>query len=340
MMASVCARPYHNHASSLKKDHGIFLLLPGILLKYLPKRCILNFVRYLQQAFRPVIMKAKDTFFRKKTTINAGGRLIDLSIPAVMGIINLTPDSFFADSRKPTVEAALAQAVKMVAEGATFLDIGAYSSRPGATDISVSEETDRLLPVIEAIVKIYPHVILSVDTFRAKVAKKAIQAGAHIINDISGGQLDEDMFDTIAQLQVPYVLMHMKGNPQNMVTKATYDDVFSEVFDYFNERVYKLKCLGIHDVILDPGFGFAKNADHTYTLMNRLEEFSRLELPILAGISRKRMIYGLTGGTAANALNGTTVLNTIALSKGANILRVHDVTEAVEVVKIYTALQN
>jgi len=279
----------------------------------------------------------KDTFFQKKATLNAGGKLIDLSRPKVMGIINLTPDSFYAGSRKPLTGEAVEQAEKMLSEGAAFLDLGAYSSRPGAEDISVQEEMDRLLPAVEAITNKFPHAVLSVDTFRAPVAEAAIKAGAHIINDISGGQLDADMFATIARLQVPYILMHMKGNPQNMNSLANYDDVFGEVYDYFVERYYQLKQLGVKDVIIDPGFGFAKKPEHGYTLMNRLQEFNQLQLPILVGVSRKKMIYGLLGGTAAEALNGTTALNTIALTKGANILRVHDVKDAVDAVKVWEA---
>jgi len=278
---------------------------------------------------------AKDTFFRKKATLNAGGSLIDLSSPKVMGIINLTPDSFYAGSRKPGVDNALLQAEKMLDEGATFLDLGAYSSRPGAEDISVQEETDRLLPVVEAIHDAFPQAVLSVDTFRAKVAEVAINAGAHIINDISGGQLDADMFATVARLQVPYILMHMKGNPQNMQQQAQYEDVFAEVFDYFTDRYHQLKQLGVHDVIIDPGFGFAKTPEHGYALMSRLQEFNMLQLPVLVGISRKSIVYKITGGKSADALNGTTALNTIALTKGANILRVHDVKEAVEAIKIW-----
>jgi dihydropteroate synthase len=282
---------------------------------------------------------AKDTFFRKKTTLNAGGYLIDLDEPKVMGVINLTPDSFFAGSRKRSVEEAVQQAGKMLTEGATFLDLGAYSSRPGAQDISIVEETDRLLPVVEAIAANYPEAILSIDTFRSKVAEAAIGAGAHMINDISGGQLDEDMFATIARLQVPYILMHMKGTPQNMVQKADYEDVIAEVYDYFAAKYYQLKQLGINDVIIDPGFGFAKKQEHSYALMSRLQEFNRLQLPLLAGISRKKMIYNLLGVTPEESLNGTTALNAIALTKGANILRVHDVKEAVEAVKIFMACQ-
>ena len=278
---------------------------------------------------------AKDTLFKKKVTINTGGKLIGLSVPKVMGIINITPDSFYAGSRKPLLNDALLQANKMLADGADFLDIGSYSSRPGAEHISEQEEIDRLLPVVELITANYPDAFISIDTFRSNVAEVAVNAGAHIINDISGGQLDENMFATVAKLKVPYILMHMKGNPQNMVQQASYKDVFTEVLDYFAWRYHQLKQLGIHDVIIDPGFGFAKNAEHNYTLMNRLNEFDVLGLPILVGVSRKRMVYGITGGTPDEALNGTTALNTIALTKGANILRVHDVKEAVEAIRIY-----
>ncbi|WP_439694804.1 dihydropteroate synthase [Mucilaginibacter sp. AW1-7] len=282
---------------------------------------------------------AKDTFFRKKITLNAGGKLINLAAPKVMGIINITPDSFYATSRKPSVDEALQQAQKMLADGAAFLDIGAYSSRPGAVDITAAEEADRLLPVIEAIVAAFPDAVLSVDTFRAQVAEAAVKAGAHMINDISGGTLDAGMFATVARLQVPYILMHMKGTPQNMVQMAQYDDVFNEVLDYFVSKYQQLKQLGVHDVIIDPGFGFAKKQEHNYALMKRMQDFDILELPLLAGISRKKMVYGLLGSAAADALNGTTVLNAIALTKGTNILRVHDVKEAVEAVKIWEACQ-
>lgn len=283
---------------------------------------------------------AKDTFFHKKATLNARGRLIDLSTPRVMGIINLTPDSFYAGSRQPAVADALQQAEKMLSEGAAFLDLGAYSSRPNADDISVQQETDRLLPVVEALVNKFPDAILSIDTFRSQVAEAAIRAGAHIINDISGGELDKDMFATVARLKAPYILMHMKGNPKTMNQLAVYDDVFAEVFDYFTGKYQQLKKLGVADVILDPGFGFAKKYQHGYALLNRLDEFQQLQLPILVGMSRKRMIYSQLGITADDALNGTTVLNTIALTKGAGILRVHDVTAAIQAIKLLQLLQN
>ena len=278
---------------------------------------------------------AKDTFFHKKATLNAGGKLIDLSKPKVMGIINLTPDSFYAGSRKLGIDAALLQAEKILTEGADFLDLGAYSSRPGADDISVQEETDRLLPVVEAIVSRFSDAVLSIDTFRASVAAAAIKAGAHIINDISGGQLDSDMFGTVARLQVPYILMHMKGDPKTMQQLAVYNDVFAEVYDYFADKYYQLKQLGVHDVIIDPGFGFAKTPEQGYALIKRLPDFAMLGLLVLVGVSRKSIVYKITGGKSADALNGTTALNTITLTKGANILRVHDVKEAVEAVKIW-----
>ena len=277
----------------------------------------------------------KDTFFKKRETLNAGGKLIDLSSPKVMGIINLTPDSFFIGSRKQSIPEILMQAEKMLSEGATFLDLGAYSSRPGAADISVGEETDRLLPAVEAIADRFPDAVLSIDTFRSQVAEQGIKAGGQIINDISGGQLDNEMFPTVARLQVPYILMHMRGTPQNMTEHANYENVFAEVYDYFVEKCYKLKQLGVHDIIIDPGFGFAKNQEQSYALMGRLQDFWPLQLPVMAGVSRKRMIYGLLGVAADDALNGTTALNAIALMKGASILRVHDVKEAVEAVKIW-----
>ena len=283
---------------------------------------------------------AKDTFFHKKTTLNAGGKLIDLATPKVMGIINLTPDSFFESSRKQGVDDALQQAEKMLNEGATFLDLGAYSSRPGADDISVAEELGRLLPVVEAMAKEFPKAVLSIDTFRTEVAEAAINVGGHIINDISGGQLDTQMFATVAKLKVPYILMHMKGSPQTMGQLAEYEDVFSEVLNYFITRVHQLKQLGVNDIIIDPGFGFAKKPEHGYTLLRRLAEFQQLGLPLLAGVSRKKMIYGTLGITADEALNGTAVLNTIALTKGASILRVHDVKEAVHAVKLFNAMND
>jgi dihydropteroate synthase len=282
---------------------------------------------------------AKDTFFQKKATLNAGGRLVGLSSPVVMGIINITPDSFFTGSRKQSTDEVLKIAETMLIEGAAILDLGAYSSRPGAANIEVQEELDRLLPAVEAINKNFPDAILSVDTFRATIAEQTVKAGAHIINDISGGELDPDMFATVARLQVPYILMHMRGTPQTMNKLTDYEDIFNEVYDYFTEKYYQLKQLGAHDVIIDPGFGFAKKNEQSYLLMSRLQEFNRLGLPLLVGVSRKRMVYHITGGNADDALNGTTALNTVALTKGANILRVHDVKEAAEAIKMWHMCQ-
>ena len=277
---------------------------------------------------------AKDTFLNRKQTLNCKGKLIDISQPSVMAILNITPDSFYASSRISSVTEALKSAEKFIAAGATFIDIGAYSSRPGATEVNEAEEIERLIPVVEAISKTFPDVLLSVDTFRAKVAEAGINAGAHIINDISAGNLDADMFATVAKLQVPYVMMHMKGTPQNMQDEPIYQNVSKEVFTYFSEKISTLKKLGVKDIILDPGFGFAKTLDHNYELLKDMELLNFFELPLLVGFSRKSMITKALNITSDEALNGTTILNTAALLKGANILRVHDVKEAVECVKL------
>ena len=277
---------------------------------------------------------AKDTFLNRKTTVNVKGKLLDLSVPAVMGILNLTPDSFYSGSRMTSVEDALARTEAFLNEGAAFIDIGAYSSRPGAAEVSTDEELRRLIPVIEAITKKLPEAVLSVDTFRAKVAKESVMAGAHIINDIAAGGLDEAMFETIAQLEVPYILMHMKGSPQTMQQHASYDNIGLEVIDYFQSKIAALRALGVKDIIIDPGFGFAKTPAHSYQLLNQLEDLQLFELPVLAGVSRKSMIYNFLGVTAQEALNGTTVLNTIAVMKGASILRVHDVKAATECIAL------
>ncbi len=268
-------------------------------------------------------------------TINCKGSLIDLSTPKIMGILNVTPDSFYdGGSYKNEIE-IVAQVEKMIAEGATFIDVGAYSSKPGAEFVSEDEELNRILPVIDLLLNKFPDVLLSIDTFRSEVAKQAIYKGAAIINDISAGMLDDNMLQTIAELQVPYIMMHMKGTPKTMQSLAIYDDVVKEVIFYFSERINATRKLGINDVIVDPGFGFAKSLENNYEIMQNLELFSILELPVLVGISRKSMIYKLLENSAQEALNGTTVLNTIALQKGAQILRVHDVKEAQECVKIY-----
>lgn len=284
-------------------------------------------------------MMAKDTFLNRKITLNLKGELLDLSRPCVMGILNLTPDSFYSNSRMGSIDAALERAETCLEEGAAFIDIGAYSSRPGAAEVTTEEELQRMIPAITAISKRFPEARLSIDTFRAKVAKESIEAGAHVVNDISGGNLDEMMFETVAALNVPYILMHMQGTPQTMQQKPVYKNIGLEVVDYLAEKVSTLKALGVKDIILDPGFGFAKNTAHNYQLMNQLENLDVFGLPVLVGISRKSMIYKLLGITADEALNGTSVLNTIALQKGASILRVHDVRAAVECVAIVEKMQ-
>ena len=273
-------------------------------------------------------------------TINANGQLIDLGTPQVMGILNVTPDSFYSGSRKQT-ETEIAERVEQIlAEGGQMIDIGAYSSRPNADDVSTKEEMERLRRGLRILREKAPDAIVSVDTFRADVAKMCVEEyGVQIVNDISGGELDKEMFPTVARLGVPYVLMHMKGTPQTMQEAPHYDDLMKEVLLYFAEKVQQLRDLGQKDIILDPGFGFAKTLEHNYELLRHLEALQIFELPILVGVSRKSMIYKLLGTTAQEALNGTTVLNTICLMKGcANILRVHDVKECVEAVKIYQQL--
>ena len=282
---------------------------------------------------------AKDTFLYRKSTLNLQGKLVDLAMPTVMGILNITPDSFFKDSRINTLDEALFRVEAFINEGAKFVDIGAYSSRPGAADITVDEELSRLLPFVEAIHKSFPEVNLSIDTFRAKVAKTAIEAGGHIINDISAGSLDEDMFTTVAALNVPYIIMHMKGTPQNMQEFASYSDVSIEVSNYFSSKIADLVALGVKDIIIDPGFGFSKTIDQNYELLQHLADLHIFGLPILVGVSRKGMIHKFLKTTAADALNGTSVVNTIALLKGANILRVHDVKEAAECIALVQKMQ-
>ena len=273
-------------------------------------------------------------------TINANGQLIDLGTPQVMGILNVTPDSFYSGSRKQT-ETEIAERVEQIfAEGGQMIDIGAYSSRPNADDVSTKEEMERLRRGLRILREKAPDAIVSVDTFRADVAKMCVEEyGVQIVNDISGGELDKEMFPTVAHLGVPYVLMHMKGTPQTMQEAPHYDDLMKEVLLYFAEKIQQLRDLGQKDIILDPGFGFAKTLEHNYELLSHLEALQIFELPILVGVSRKSMIYKLLGTTAQEALNGTTVLNTICLMKGcANILRVHDVKECVEAVNIYQQL--
>ena len=284
-------------------------------------------------------MTAKDTFFKINTTLNVGGKLLDLTNPIVMGVLNITPDSFFKGSRTQTEKEIVSQAEKMLTEGATILDLGAYSSRPDAEDISFEEEERRLLPALNMIKSKFPEAIISVDTFRANIAEKAIENGAHIINDISGGTLDDKMFETVGRLKVPYVLMHIKGNPKTMKNLNQYDDMIQDICYYFSEKITALKNAGVRDIILDPGFGFAKNIDQNFELLHKLAEFKIFEFPILAGLSRKSMIWKTLQIESDKALNGTTVLNTVALLNGANILRVHDVKEASEAVALTNHLK-
>jgi dihydropteroate synthase len=271
-------------------------------------------------------------------TINCKGNLIDLATPKVMGILNITPNSFYDGGKFQEESVVLNQVEKMLNEGATFIDIGAYSSKPNAEFVSEEEELQRILPVVQQIIKQFPDVIVSIDTFRAEVAKQCVLNGAALINDISAGHLDEKMLPTIAELQVPYIMMHMKGNPQTMQSLAHYDDIVKEMIYYFSERIFEARKLGINDLIVDPGFGFAKTLEQNYEVMQKLDIFKQLELPLLVGISRKSMIYKTLETSAQEALNGTTFLNAIALEKGANILRVHDVKEAVEAVKLFEKL--
>ena len=271
-------------------------------------------------------------------SINCKGTLIDFDSPKVMGILNVTPDSFYDGGSYKNEKDILAQAEKMLNDGATFIDVGAYSSRPDAEDIRVEEECNRLIPVVELLLKNFPEVLLSIDTFRSKVAQEAVTAGAALINDISAGLLDPEMLPTVAKLQVPYILMHMRGTPQTMKGLTDYDDLVKEVLLYLSERVAAARALGLNDIIVDPGLGFAKTLAQNYELLNATEKLQILDLPILIGLSRKSMITKTLGIDAASALNGTTALNMVALQKGTSILRVHDVKEAVETVRLYQVL--
>ncbi|SDL77912.1 dihydropteroate synthase [Catalinimonas alkaloidigena] len=276
--------------------------------------------------------------FTPPRTLRIHDRLLDLSTPRVMGILNVTQDSFYDQSRYPTVTLALQKAEQMLQQGATFLDVGGYSSRPGADDIPVDEELRRVVPVIEALAQRFPEAVLSVDTFRAAVAERAVEAGAALVNDISGGELDPDMFATVGRLQMPYILMHMRGTPQTMTTLNQYEDLVQELVDFFQEKVYFLRKHLVKDIILDPGFGFAKNRTQNFALLAELDTLKMLELPLLVGLSRKSLIWRTLGIKPEEALNGTTVLHTLALQKGANILRVHDVKEAMEVIQLVNCL--
>jgi|TARA_B110000046_G_scaffold35468_3_gene38713 dihydropteroate synthase len=271
-----------------------------------------------------------------KMLINCRGNLIDLSSPKVMGIVNLTPDSFYAESRKTELVSILKKVEEMLIEGTDFIDLGAYSSRPNSIDISLEEELNRS-ETISSIAKEFPHAILSIDTFRSEVAIKAIEHGACIINDISGGELDPNMFETVAKLQVPYIMMHMKGNPQTMKNETDYVDLLNDINRYFSSKINQLKQLGVNDIIIDPGIGFAKNANQNFKILQHLQQFQIFGLPLLIGLSRKSFISKTLNIDTSETLNGTTVLNSLALINGAKILRVHDVKEAKQAVRLFEA---
>lgn len=273
-------------------------------------------------------------------TINCKGNLIDLSTPKIMGILNLTPDSFYDGGKFTDEKAILNQTEKMLKESASFIDVGAYSSRPGAEHVSEQEELNRILPIVELILRKFPDIILSIDTYRSKIAKNCLELGAAMINDISAGRLDEKMLPTIAHFKVPYIMMHMRGNPQTMQQQTDYNNLVVDIIKYFSERIAAAKSLGIVDLIIDPGFGFAKTITQNYKLLTKLELFKNLNHPLLAGLSRKSMIYKTLQTDAENALNGTTALNMVALLNGANILRVHDVKEAHECIKLSEQLKS
>ena len=273
-------------------------------------------------------------------TLNCRGTLVDLTTPKVMAIVNATPDSFFEQSRVKSIDQFKKKIDQMITEGADIIDIGAYSSRPNAEHISEEQELNRLLPLIDFIRTYFPDVLVSVDTYRAEVAKEVLERGIHMINDISGGQLDEQLLRVVARYRVPYILMHMIGTPQTMMKNTTYDHLSSDLIHYFTTNISKAKQAGIIDIIIDPGFGFSKTIEQNYQLLNQVEQLNALDTPMLIGVSRKSMIYKALDITPNEALNGTTALHMIALSKGAQLLRVHDVKPAVECIKLYQLLKN
>lgn len=279
-------------------------------------------------------MAAQDTVFYKNKVLRWNDKTLDLSTPAVMGILNVTPDSFYDGGQYDSEDKLLDHADEMINEGAAIIDIGASSTRPGAEEISVNEEMSRLIPAIKAVRKAFPAILISADTYRAPVAEQAVKAGADIINDVSGGTMDEGMFETVARLDVPYILMHLKGTPKDMQVDPQYEEVSREVMDYLKERIFALQKLGATRIILDPGFGFGKTLEHNYTLLGGMDQLAGLGFPLLVGVSRKSMVNRVIGTNPKTGLNGTTVVNTIALMNGANILRVHDVKEAVQAAKI------
>jgi len=267
-------------------------------------------------------------------TINCNGKLIDLNTPRIMGILNLTPDSFFDGGKYQIEEEILKQVEIMLSEGATFIDLGGYSSRPGAKNVSAEDERLRVLPALELILKNFENILVSIDTFRSDIALECIETGACMVNDISAGSMDEKMFETVARLQVPYIIMHMKGTPQDMQTHTTYQNLVKDIIYYFSEKVFELRALGLNDIIIDPGYGFSKTLDQNYEILGCSELLKNLELPILTGISRKSMLYKVLECGPEDALNATTAVHSIALMKGTNILRVHDVKEASETIRI------
>ncbi len=271
--------------------------------------------------------------------INCNGKLIHLNSPKVMGILNVTPDSFFDGGKYSSDKKILHQAEKMLQQGATFIDIGAYSSKPNATNISIETELQRIIPIVKKLISKFPEINISIDTFRSKVAKECLDLGACMINDISGGNLDKKMFETIAKYQVPYVLMHMQGTPKTMQNNPTYNNVIMDIFSFFSEKISELKKLQVNDIILDVGFGFGKTIQHNYQILNNLVFFKQFDLPLLTGTSRKSMLYKLLDSTPDKMLNATSISNTIALLNGSTILRVHDVKEAMECIKIVNALK-
>ena len=269
-----------------------------------------------------------------KTTINCKGKLIDISSPFIMGIINVTPDSFYDGGKNNSIQAAINQVEKHLEEGAIVIDIGGYSSRPGADEVTEKEELNRTIPIIEAVLMAFPDTIISIDTFRSNVAKKAIEAGAAIINDISAGDLDENMFSVVAEKQVPYIIMHMKGIPKTMQNNPNYTNIIQEIIYYLSKKIYTLRKKGVNDIIIDPGFGFGKTLEHNYEILGKLNNLQLLNAPVLAGISRKSIIYKLLNTSSKESLSGTIAANIIALQNGANILRLHDVKEAAECIKL------
>lgn len=272
-------------------------------------------------------------------TINCLGKIVSMN-PQVMGILNITPDSFYDGGKYKSDASFLEQTEKMLNEGATFIDVGAASSKPSAKVVTEDDELLRIIPMVESLLKNFPEIILSIDTFRSKVARKCVNRGAAIINDISAGLLDEAMLATVANLKVPYIMMHMRGTPQTMKTFAQYHNIMSDLILYFSERIHVARSHGISDVIIDPGFGFAKTLEQNFKVLNNLEQFQMLKVPLLVGVSRKSMVYKTLNSSANDALNGTSVLHSIALQKGANILRVHDVKEAIETIKLIEALND